>query len=41
MNSESDNYEVIYRVDDDEYKVYCETYRNLISTVSKDITKTS
>ena len=24
MNSESDNYEVVYCADDDEYRVYCE-----------------
>ena len=24
MDNESDNYEVIYRADDDEYRVYCE-----------------
>ena len=24
MNSESDNYEVIYCADDEEYKIYCE-----------------
>ena len=25
MNSESDNYEIVYSADDDENRVYCET----------------
>ena len=29
MNSESDNHEVIYCADDDEYRVYCEIFDKL------------